>query len=157
MEDQFPTTTRRKFLAAGGIGAAMALAMPSHGVADALSDQEEANVKVVNDFCAAWSTRSAEKIGEYLTEDAVFRMIETAPRTEGRETIVASFSRFLSTAESAEFKVMRTHALGAIVINERMDIFKTAQGERSFHVVGVFFVKDGKIAEWYDFSMPDAG
>jgi limonene-1,2-epoxide hydrolase len=55
-------------------------------------------------------------------------------------------------ATSIEFKVLETLSLGAIVINRRVDRFVSP---RSFTWVGigVFFVKDGKIKEWSDYTI----
>ena len=155
MEHELGGTTRRKFLAAGGLGAALALGLPLRAEAQEMTDVEKANAKVVSDFCAAWTTRDVDKIGAFLAEDAVFRMMETAPRTEGREKIMQALRMFLTNATSAEFIVHKSHVVGNIVLNQRTDVFKRSnQPDMSFNVSGVFFVKDGKIAEWYDFMMP---
>jgi limonene-1,2-epoxide hydrolase len=36
-------------------------------------------------------------------------------------------------------------------MNERTDRFVRPDRTNTFHVVGVFFVRDGKIAEWTDY------
>ena len=54
--------------------------------------------------------------------------------------------RFLDRV--VEFKVVRSVAVGSIVLNERFDRFNP---ERTLHLAGVFFLKDGKILEWTDF------
>jgi limonene-1,2-epoxide hydrolase len=39
-----------------------------------------------------------------------------------------------------------------MVVNERIDRFSKFQ-LKSWHGVGVFFLKDGKIVEWYDYTI----
>ena len=39
-----------------------------------------------------------------------------------------------------------------MVINERIDRFSGGP-LKAWHGVGVFFVKDGKIVEWYDYAI----
>lgn len=150
---------RRTFLAAGGVGAAMLLnGFPRADAAkgDQYTGAEAANLKVVNDFCAAWASLDADKIGSFLAEKATFRMIETTPRMDGRDTIIGGIKSFLATAKSAEFEVLREHAMGSIVINERIDYFDMGDKQNAFHIVGIFFVKDGMIQEWQDYTMPKA-
>ncbi len=50
------------------------------------------------------------------------------------------------------FEVMETLAKGPMVFNERHDHF-TGLPLKTWHGVGVFFLKDGKIAEWYDYTI----
>ena len=148
---------RRTFLAAGGVGAAMLLNGFSEAEAekgDKYSGSEAANVKVVDDFCASWASLDVEKIGSFMADKATFRMIESTPRMEGRDTIMGGIKQFIATAKSAEFEVLRTHAMGSIVINERIDHFDMGEMKNAFHIVGIFFVRDGKIQEWQDYTMP---
>lgn len=157
MSEKSFLSDRRTFLAAGGVGAAMLLnGFPAAEAAkgDKFKGTEGANVKVVNAFCKSWASLDAEKIGSHLAEKATFRMIETMPRMEGRTAIVGGIKGFLSTAKSARFEVLRSHAMGSIVINERIDHFDMGEKKEAFHIVGIFFVKDGEILEWQDYSMP---
>jgi limonene-1,2-epoxide hydrolase len=50
------------------------------------------------------------------------------------------------------FEILDTFARGPMVVNERMDRFSKFQ-LKSWHGVGVFFLKDGKIVEWYDYTI----
>ncbi len=148
---------RRTFLAAGGVGAAMLLnGFPEASAAkgDKYSGAEAANLEVVNDFCASWASLDADKIGGFLADKATFRMIENTPRMEGRDTIIDGIGGFMATAKSAKFEVLREHAMGSIVINERIDHFDMGDTKNAFHIVGIFFVRDGKIQEWQDYTMP---
>ncbi len=161
MESTEKVRTRRELLAWGGLGtAALALGLAgnvgaeSASEASALTELEQANVKVVNDFCAAWATLDAAKLGEFFAEDAVFRMKEGAPLVKGKAAIVTQLGMFLKMAKTAEFVVHKTHAIGNIVLDERTDKFLMGTQDRAYHMSGVFYIKDGKIAEWLDYGMP---
>lgn len=73
-------TTRREFLAAGG-AAPLGLALAQQSGSRELTADERANVKVVNDFSAAWATHDPATIASYLADDAVFRFTLTQSRT----------------------------------------------------------------------------
>ena len=53
------------------------------------------------------------------------------------------------------FRVLRTVALGPVVVNERDDVLPGAGGQpRVIRVhAGLFFVEDGKILEWTDYVL----
>jgi limonene-1,2-epoxide hydrolase len=77
-------------------------------------------------------------------------MTETNPPIAGVEKVLETYKALNAT--SIEFKVLETLTAGPIVINRRIDRFA---GPRSFtwEGVGVFFVKDGKIKEWSDYTI----
>ena len=145
--------SRRGLLGATGAGA-LTLAAESAASAAPISEVEKANEKVVNDFCAAWKTRDAAKIGSFLAKDAVYRMIETSPPTKGRDAIMAALKDFLGKAKSARFEVLRSTVMGNTVLNDRIDYFELEDSKLKFHISGFFWVVDGKIKEWQDYSWP---
>jgi limonene-1,2-epoxide hydrolase len=49
------------------------------------------------------------------------------------------------------FEILETWARGPMVINQRIDHFRDFQ-IKAWHGTGVFFLKDGKIAEWFDYT-----
>ncbi len=113
---------------------------------------ERANVKVVTDFCAAWSARDMNKVLPFLADDCVYRMSETTPAANGHEGVSQRLKTWVDTASLVEFRILDTMAAGPIVINHRIDRFLTAQ-PLTWEGVGVFFVKDGKIKEWSDYTI----
>jgi limonene-1,2-epoxide hydrolase len=48
--------------------------------------------------------------------------------------------------------VLETFASGPIVIIQRRDHFAGGP-PKMWHGVGVFFLRDGKIVEWYDYTI----
>src|SRR4026207_1831206 len=93
---------RRSFLTAAGLSAVTPLAPalqaprrhrrpdPARAVARAgeapaaeWSDAEKANVKLVTDFCASWSTRDLKQVFPRFAETGVYRMSDTTPPVHG--------------------------------------------------------------------------
>ena len=60
------------------------------------------------------------------------------------------YAEFLDRVQA--FEVLETFARGPMVFNERRDRF-TGGPLKMWHGVGVFFLKDGKIVEWYDYTI----
>ena len=148
--------TRRRFLTkvAGGAGAVAMAALGGANRAEAAewNEVEKANVKTVNDFCAAWATRDIGRALPFLAADCVYRMTETTPPVNGHDGVIQRLKPTVDGATLVEFKVLDTAAVGPIVINHRIDRFLTAR-PFTWEGVGVFFLKDGKIKEWSDYTI----
>ena len=111
---------------------------------------EKANIKVVNDFMAAWS--SPDKAVTYLAPDASVRMVEDQPAVVGRSAIADVFKSFMTPGVTLLIETLETTAHGPVVLNKRIDTMKTeGKPDQVFPVVGVFVVKHGKIIEWADY------
>ena len=147
-------TTRREFLAAGGV-APLALVLGGQSESRELTAAEQANVDVVNGFCDAWATRDAGRIASFLADDVVFRFTQDGDAATGSETFRQQAGGFLADATDARFDVLETYAIGPLVANLRVDYFTGADGQQQeFRVAGVFYVRDGKIIEWIDALAP---
>ena len=145
---------RRTFLAGSALGAAATLALPGLATAADLTDAEKANVKVVNDMCAAWTAPiDFDRIGRFLAEDCTFRASETAAPVKGRQAIVDGLKKMLGSPSKAQFEIVQTFARGPMVVNERIDRFTLPAREINWNGVGVFFLKNGLIAEWSDYTV----
>jgi len=144
-------TKRRQFLAAGGAGALALVGGVSVGAA-AWTDAEMANVRTVTDFCAAFSTRDMARVLSFLADDCVYRMTETTAPANGHEGVSARLKSYVEGSERVQFRVLDTFAAGSIVINRRIDQFVSSR-PLTWEGVGVFFVKDGKIKEWSDYTI----
>ena len=154
MQDLVRQVKRRDFLTTAAVGAIATVTLPTRLNAAELTRAEEANVQLVDDFCAAWAApMDAARIGPFLSDDCVYRPTETTPTRTGRATIVESFRQFVGEATFCEFEVVETFARGSIVVNERWDRFVLPERKVEWHGVGVFYVKDGKIAEWSDYTI----
>lgn len=144
---------RRTFVRIGAMGGAGVLAPVGHAAAE-WTLAEEANVQVVNEFCAAWETGDVSKITSYMAENVLFRNSAT-PTMKGREASFERITGVFARFPAIVFEVVETFAKGPLVMNERNDWLEQPGAPRRLaHVVGVFVVEDGKIAEWTDYAMP---
>jgi limonene-1,2-epoxide hydrolase len=154
-----PSMSRRAFGAVGlGALATLGLARPSFAQAAFPSgkvvppETEKANVAVVNAFCAAFARKDLTKAVSLLADNCSYRTTQTRPPILGKDKVAETIKGFIE--RGAEFKVLKTVALGPLVLNERDDTVVMATGKetRTFHVAaGLFFVENGKIAEWTDY------
>lgn len=140
---------RRDFVA----GAVVAANIPLSAFAAELSDAEKENVRVVTAFCASWSTRDPGQILPFLADDCVYRMTETTPPASGHAGVIERLGSWIETSQQIEFKVIESYAKGPIVMNYRVDRFSSTTRPLTWEGVGVFFVKDGKIREWSDYTV----
>ena len=99
---------RRRFLTTAGAGAAVTFGWPGLAGAAEWTDAEKANVKVVNDMCAAWTAPiDFDKIGRFLAEDCSFRASETAAPVKGRQAIVDTLRKMLGSPQKAAFEIVQ--------------------------------------------------
>jgi limonene-1,2-epoxide hydrolase len=68
---------------------------------------------------------------------------------------VERIKSYVDRSSRIDFKILDSWARGPIVINERIDSFTRSDASPAYHLVGVFFIKDGKIAEWTDYGIRD--
>ena len=146
--------TRRSALAAAG-ASALALAMPANAEAQALkrTPLEEANVKVVEAFIAAWNARDGEKAMSFFTDDAQFGLAtDTAPM---RPLTKPNFAALIKGAKRLNMTITpgTTWARGSVVVHERTDEIESATGSTGAtgRLVAVFTLRDGKIVHFLDF------
>ena len=140
---------RRGFIAAGA--GAIALAGIAHSASAAtLTTDEQANVQLVNDFCAAWPSHDLDKIMAFFADDGAYRMTETTELADGRDAVSERIQTIINNVD--QFEVLDTFARGPMVINERIDYFSDFT-IKTWHGVGVFFIRDGKIVDWYDYTI----
>jgi limonene-1,2-epoxide hydrolase len=145
-------TNRRRFLTIAGLGAGAVAAAAVPATAADPTAAEQATLKVVTDFCAAWATRDLTRILPFLSDDCVYRMTETTAPVNGHQGVSDRLKQWLVDASLVEFKILDAKVSGPIVITHRIDRFLTKQ-PLTWEGVGVFFVKDGKIKEWSDYTI----
>ena len=143
------SASRRAFvlasLAAGasGLTSGVAAAAQSDGTAQAAA-------RLVTEFCASVSKLDPAAMRPFLADDIVYRMTETSAPIVGADAVLDTYRKLNAT--SITFEVLETFTAGPIVINRRVDRFVSP---RSFtwQGVGVFFLTDGKIKEWSDYTI----
>jgi limonene-1,2-epoxide hydrolase len=139
-------------LLSAGLGSAGALLAAGRATAAEWGQTEKANVKVVNDFCAAVSTPDAARLLTFFADDLVYRPTETIPAIRGQQALGETFKKWTERPERMEFRVLETFAAGPIVMNHRIDELSGGRRMR-WDGIGIFFVKDGKIKEWSDYTI----
>jgi limonene-1,2-epoxide hydrolase len=145
---------RRAFLSTSSLAGAVAAfsALPRGVSAAEWNEAERASVKVVTDFCAAWSSRDMNNVLPFLSDDCVYRMTETTPPASGHDGVIQRLKTSVDNSSLVEFRILDTMAAGPIVMNHRIDRF-LMKSPLTWEGVGVFFVKDGKIKEWSDYTI----
>jgi limonene-1,2-epoxide hydrolase len=142
--------SRRRALATAGLGAAGLAVMPGRASAAEWTAAEKANVKVVTDFCAAWPSQDIDKVMSFFADNCAYRVTEAQEPNKGRQAVRDRIQSFLPRVQ--KFEVLESFAKGPMVFNERIDTFSGGP-LKSWRGVGVFFLKDGKIVEWYDYTI----
>ncbi len=142
--------TRRCAFTTAGVSLAAIAGLSRRADGAEQTAAEKANVQVVNDFCAAWPSHDIDRIMSFFAENCAYRVSETQEPSKGRQAVVDRIKSFLGAVQN--FEVIETFGKGPLVINERHDHF-TGGPLKMWHGVGVFFLKDGKIVEWYDYTI----
>jgi limonene-1,2-epoxide hydrolase len=140
--------TRRQAITAAALGT-LAAGYPLSLRAAKPTAQEKANIQVIKDFCEAWPAHDVGKIMSYFTDNCAYRPLETMETAKGREAVENAIRRFVSNVE--RFEILETWARGPMVIDQRIDHFANFQ-IKAWHGTGVFFLKNGKIVEWFDYT-----
>jgi limonene-1,2-epoxide hydrolase len=116
--------------------------------------EQKANVQLVTDFCASWSTRDLKQILPRLSNDCIYRMSETIPAVTGHAGVTEKLGEWMTSSDlGIEFKILDTWAAGPMVMNHRIDSFKSSKRPLTWEGIGIFFVKDGRIKEWSDYTI----
>jgi limonene-1,2-epoxide hydrolase len=106
---------------------------------------------VVKEFCKLWLAGDIDAIMESFTEDGVYHNIPM-PILTGRAQIRDFIAGFLAAFDGIDFQIHRQVSQGGVVMNERTDVLRKKDGgEVPLPVMGVFEVRDGKIAAWRDY------
>jgi len=108
------------------------------------------NAAIIRDFMAAWSRLDAEELACYFTDDGVYHNIPAGP-VAGREAVQQFIAGFSATWTETGWEIHTLIADGDRVVCERTDRTKTTQGDVDLPCVGVFEMRDGRIAVWRDY------
>ena len=112
-----------------------------------MSEQE--NIDLVTRFCDAWSNYDIGKILEFFTDDAVYHNMPIQA-VQGKDAIKGMIEQFMAAFDGAKWEILNISAAGDVVLTERVDHF-TGTKSMSLQVMGVFEIRDGKIAAWRDY------
>ncbi len=156
-----PLLLSRRELTVAGTGLGLLAAWPAAGEEQMdFTELEQANEKLVSDFCRDWSLRDVGALEKYLAPDLVYQITPGQPLITSFEQFRKQMGPFMQRMESIEWEILRSHAIGPLVLNERIDHFNAPTGSKApsmrFHVAGHFLVEDGRIKIWKDWPMPGA-
>jgi limonene-1,2-epoxide hydrolase len=117
---------------------------------DEWSAEEQANVAVVRELMAALTLRDEAAIAATLAPDALFTMGPIGalpPRSR------ADFAALLAGTTAIEIDIRKTFASGPIVMMDRFDRLVWPDRTISGRWIGVFAIKDGRVAEFTDYTI----
>jgi limonene-1,2-epoxide hydrolase len=111
------------------------------------------NTDVIDRFVRGWEQQDLEAIMRLFSDDAVYINVPLEPVHKGKEAIRSAIEGFLAMGEAIDFTVHHTaeNPATGVVMNERTDRFKIRGQWMEAPVMGVFELRDGKIAAWRDY------
>ena len=111
---------------------------------------ESENINLIQRFCDAWAAADIPKIVDFFTGDAVYHNMPVQP-VQGKDAIKGLIEQFMAPFERAEFEIRHVVADGDVVLTERVDRFFGSGKTVELPLMGIFEIKDGKIAAWRDY------
>jgi limonene-1,2-epoxide hydrolase len=115
----------------------------------------ERSIFTVRRFCDAWSDNvSTAQLAAFFTDDAIYHNVPLTPIV-GRDAIAENIDSFIRPGppgiEQIELRIVHIAADGAIVMTERLDVFKLSERSFELAVMGTFEISAGKIKAWRDY------
>ncbi len=112
-----------------------------------------ANNDAVTHFMSLWrGGLDLDELVDCFTDDAVYTNIPIDPPNEGKAMIRATIEGFTAAASEIEFVVHhQAESADGRIMNERTDRFLIGDKWVELPVMGVFELRDGKIAAWRDY------
>ena len=121
---------------------------------------EKANETLVTNFIRDYATRDVELLASYMADDIIYQVSETQGEVIGVGAYKKRNASMFEGLEKIDWQILRSFAIGQLVINDRIDDFFPKPGSRvprmRFRVSGYFLVVDNKIKIWRDFGYPGA-
>ena len=108
------------------------------------------NIALIRKFIEACVRADPEEFATYFTEDASWWNSPWKP-IEGREAIRETLRRGAQQMVALPWEVLHIVADGDVVMTERVDHFLVGDKRVSVPCMGVFELRDGKIAAWRDY------
>ena len=111
---------------------------------------ESTNIDLIRRFCAAWNTIDIPAILDFFADDCVYHNMPIQP-IQGKDAIKGVIEQFTAPFERCDWEIRHIAANGDVVLTERIDRFIGADKTIELPVMGVFELRDGKIAAWRDY------
>ena len=115
---------------------------------------EKASLKIVHDMVATWDIA---RLSPFFAVDRAFRLRPTdVAATRGLEVVEEAIQRGSASGQKIQHELLESFARGPVVAIEKLNQFITPEKTRTSHVVAIFLLKDGKIAEWTEYFIEAA-
>src|SRR5262245_5685722 len=126
-EHRMNDRTRRDLLVAGGFGlvATTVLGAPARAKDVTLTETEEANMKLVQDFLASWTKAPVDVdkiVAQYFAPNASVRWTDDAPPSIGVEAAAAAAKAGMPDGAVAQIDIHDIWAHGPLVATSRLDV-----------------------------------
>ena len=108
------------------------------------------NIKLIEQFCEAWSRLDAQELADYFTEDGIYHNMPAGP-VQGRADVEKFIQGFAGSWTQTNWEILNIAETGDVVIAERIDRTKAGDKAVDLPCTGVFTIRDGKIASWRDY------
>ena len=108
------------------------------------------SVAFIRRFIEACVRADADEFADYFTEDAVWWNAPWEP-VQGREAIRETLRRGAQRMIALPWEVRHIVSDGDTVMTERVDNFMVGDSRISVPCMGIFELRDGKIAAWRDY------
>jgi limonene-1,2-epoxide hydrolase len=95
---------------------------------------------------------TADAVRTFFTDDCAFRFRPTdQTATRSFSAVQETMKRVTANGEKVHQELLERFAKGPVVVIEKLNHFVTPEKSRTSHVIAVFLVKNGKIAEWTEY------
>ncbi len=111
---------------------------------------ESDNIDLICRFCASWAALDVPTILDFFADDAIYHNMPVQP-IQGKDAIRGLIEQFVSPFERGEWEITHIVAAGDVVLTERIDRFIGENNTVELPVMGIFEIRDGKIAAWRDY------
>ncbi|SPE32768.1 conserved hypothetical protein [Candidatus Sulfopaludibacter sp. SbA6] len=108
------------------------------------------NITLIERFLQVCVRAEPEEFASYFTEDAIWWNAPWKP-VIGREAIRETLRRGAERMVALPWEIRHIVADGEIVMVERVDYFLVGETRVSVPSMGIFELRDGKIAAWRDY------
>jgi limonene-1,2-epoxide hydrolase len=108
------------------------------------------NIALIRKFIEACVRADPEEFASYFIEEATWWNSPWKP-IKGREAIRETLRRGAQQMVALPWEVLHIVADGDVVMTERVDHFLVGDKRVSVPCMGVFELRDGKIAAWRDY------
>jgi limonene-1,2-epoxide hydrolase len=107
-------------------------------------------IALIRRFIEACVRANAEEFASYFCEDAVWWNSPWKP-VEGREAIRETLRRGAEQMKALPWEIRHIVAEGNVVMTERVDHYLAGEKHVSVACMGIFELREGKIAAWRDY------